>query len=135
MSPLPHQAALLALLRHGLHTSVQRAGLQTGRDGRPGPVLTLLQTADRRIVAQIPVGTRDFSLSPPKRTGRLWGTPSVYRGSFPGSMMTTHVCHVQRLRMSGAIPLLPYTPSWLAHTLINAALCLADRTQHVHSSG
>ena len=61
----------------------------------------------------------------PKRPDRLWGPPSLlfngYRGSFPkggggcsgwGLNFTTHLHIFPRFRMTGAIPLLPYMPSW-----------------------
>jgi len=62
-------------------------------------------------------GARDLQ----KRPDHLWRWPSLlfnrYRGSFPGIggqclRLTTHVHLVPRLRMSGAIPLLPHIPSW-----------------------
>ena len=52
---------------------------------------------------------------PPNGPDGPWGSSS-YRGSFPVynclGVTTTHIHLVSRLRMSGAIPPPPYTPSW-----------------------
>jgi len=63
---------------------------------------------------RIQIGARDFC---PKRPERLWGPTSLlfneYRGYFPGGQsgrrvtLTIHLQLFPRLRMSGAVPLLP----------------------------
>jgi hypothetical protein len=67
---------------------------------------------------RIPVRARDtffFTKSP----DRLWGSPillfSAYRGSFLGAKRPVREVKLHlalRLRMSGAIPLLPLIPPW-----------------------
>jgi hypothetical protein len=65
--------------------------------------------------------TRDFSAS--ELSDRLWGLPSLlfsgYRRPFPGvKLAATFATHlpqfhpVPMLRMSRAVPLLPYMPFW-----------------------
>jgi hypothetical protein len=136
MSPLPqHQAALLASIWHGLQASVHRAGLQTGRDGRPGPVVTSLQAADRRIVVRIPVGTRDFSLSSKTYRSAVGHTQCV-----PGLLprvdddQSRLSCAEVKNEWSYTSPPL-HAFMACAHIKFNAAFCLADRTRHVHSPG
>jgi hypothetical protein len=75
---------------------------------------------DRGVGVQVPGGTRFFS--PPHRSDRFWGPPSLlpsgYRGTLlwgksdRGVKLITHLQPVPRTRIRGSIHLLPHASSW-----------------------
>jgi hypothetical protein len=104
-----HRFALLRCIRQNTlysYTASIVTGLQAGRAGGGG--------------GSIPGGSKSF-ISSPKRPDRIRRPPSLLFSGYrrfilgvkrPGHKLTTYLHIVPRLRMSGAIPLLPYMPSW-----------------------
>jgi hypothetical protein len=90
---------------------------QVVRQGGVGGMATRLWTG--RFGVRVPVGERDLFLLPNVQTGSGAHRPpySIGIGVFPwgnsGVKLTNHFRLVPRLRVSGAVPLLPSMPSWL----------------------
>ena len=79
---------------------------------------SLLGLVTECIVVSATGGQSDFrfpvdaTFPSSKRPYRLWDPPNLLIGGYWGVNVTTPLHLMPRLRMSGAIPPLPYRPSW-----------------------
>lgn len=99
-----------------------------------------------RSWARIPVGTKDL-LYPEKRPVRIWGVYRVLsREKISRSVnLAIHLHPVPKSRISGAMLLLPYTPSWRGQwqlycfclTFVHRVLtlALADKKRYLSADG
>jgi hypothetical protein len=105
----------------------------------------MLQTKRQKSQGLFPGRSKRF-FSTAKHPERLWGPPSIqlngYWGLFPpvrksglGVFVTTQLHLAPRLRMSGAIPALPHTPSWRAHGQLHFYVILNIFPRYVTTKG